>query len=108
MLTNAKRSVKVSETTQRENLKLYAPFYFTQHFRNYYLLGQKFLTVTDHRILKWLYSFKEPDGLLARWLEKLGQFDFEIKHAAGKKIPHADLLSRLPQTEEDSDADQGN
>ena len=40
--------------------------------------------VTDHRALTWLYSFKEPDGLLARWIEKLGQFDLEIKHEAGK------------------------
>ena len=37
---------------------------------------------------------------MARWIEKLGQFDFEIKHEAGKKIPHADCLSRVPQTEE--------
>ena len=48
----------------------------------------------------WLYSFNEPDGLLARWIDKLGQFDFEIKHEAGKKIPHADCLSRVPQTED--------
>ena len=67
----------------------------TQHFRNY-LLGQKYLFVTDHR----LYSFKEPDRLLARWIEKLGQCAFEIKHEAGQKIHHADCLSIVPQTEE--------
>ena len=79
--------------------KLFAIVYFTQHFTNY-LLGQKALIVTNHRALKWLYSFKESDGLLARWIEKLGQFDFEIKHEAGKKIPNADCLSRVPQTED--------
>ena len=57
-----------------------------------------FLIVTDHRALAWLYSYKEPNGLLARWKEKLEQFGFEIKHDAGKKIPHADCLSRVPQT----------
>ena len=62
--------------------------------------GKKFSMVTDHRALTYLYSFKEPDGLLARWMEKLGQFDFEIKHEAGKRIPHADCLSRAPQTED--------
>ena len=51
--------------TKRE---LFAIVYFTQHFRNY-LLGQKILIVTDHTALKWLYSFKEPDRLLARWIE---------------------------------------
>ena len=74
--------------------------YFTQHFINY-LLGQKFLNATNHRALTWLYCFKEPDGLLVRWLKKLVQFNFEIKHKAGKKIPHADCLSKVPQPEEE-------
>ena len=65
--------------------ELFEIVYFTQHFRNY-LLGQKFFIVTDHRALTWLYGFKEPDGLLARLIKKkLGQFDFEIKHKAGKR-----------------------
>ena len=84
--------------TKRE---LFAIVYFTSHFKNY-LLGRKFTVVTDHRALTWLYSFKEPDGLLARWIEKLGQFDFEIKHEAGKNIPHADCLSKVPQEEEEA------
>ena len=46
---------------------------------------------------------------MARWIEKLGQFDFEIKHEAGKKIPHADCLTRVPQTEDQvKDCDQVN
>ena len=90
------KSQRNYSATKRE---LFAIVYFTQHFRNY-LLGQKFLIITDHRALTWLYSSKEPDGLLARWIEKLGQIDFKIKHEAGKKIPHADSLSRVPQTED--------
>ena len=77
------KSQRNYSATKRE---LFAIVYFTQHFRNY-LLGQNFLIVTDHRALTWLYSFKEPDGVLARWIEKLGQFDFEITHEAGKKYP---------------------
>ena len=99
------KSQRNYSTTKRE---LFAIIYFTQHFRNY-LLGQKFLIVTDHRALTLLYSFKEPDGLLTRWIEKLGQFDFEIKHEAGNRIPHADCLSRVPQTEDQvKDCDQVN
>ena len=89
------KSQRNYSATKRE---LFAIVYFTQHFRNY-LLGQKFLIVTDHRALTWLYSFKEADELLARWIEKLGQFDFEIKHEAVKKIPHAECLSRVPSVE---------
>ena len=28
--------------------------------------------------------------MIARWLEKLGQFQLEMKYEAGKKTPHAD------------------
>ena len=73
-----------------DKTRIFAIVYFTQHFRNY-LLGQKFLIVTDQRAPTWLYSFKEPGGLLARWIEKLRQFDFEIKHEARKKDPSRGL-----------------
>ena len=33
--------------------------------------------------------------MVARWLEKLGQFNFEIGHNAEKDIPHVDFLSRV-------------
>ena len=62
---------------------------FYAFFQNY-LMGRQFLIVTDHRASTCLYSFKEPDGMIARCLEKLGHFQFEIKHEAGKIIPHAD------------------
>ena len=46
---------------------------------------------------------------MARWIEKLGQFDFEIKYEAGKMIPRADCLSRVPQTgDQVKDCDQKN
>ena len=36
-----------------------------QHFRHY-LLGTKVILRTDHASLKWLNSFKTPEGILAR------------------------------------------
>ena len=68
---------------------------FTRHFRHY-LLGQKFTIVTDHNALQCLHSFKNPDGITARWLEELAPFDYEVRHRAGKSISHADGLSRIP------------
>ena len=38
--------------------------------------------------------------MVSRWIEKLGQFTFDIKHRAGKIIPHTDCLSRI-NTEDD-------
>ena len=63
------------------------------------MLGQKFLIVTYDRALAWLY--KETDGMIARWLKKIGQFHFEIKHEARKKTPQADCSSKVPTTTEE-------
>ena len=41
-----------------------------------YLLGRPFTVRTDHSALQWLYSFKEPDGQVARWLESLAEYEF--------------------------------
>ena len=81
--------------TRRELLAVVA---FTQHFRPY-LLGKHFVLRTDHGSLTWLQSFKEPEGQLARWLEKLQEYQFTIVHRQGKKHANADALSRLPCTQ---------
>ena len=78
--------------TKRE---LLAVVHFTRHFKHY-LLGRKFILRTDHSALRWLHNFKDPDGLVARWLEKLAQFDYVVEHRPGKSIGHADGLSRIP------------
>jgi hypothetical protein len=43
--------------------------------------------------LKWLFNFKDSQGQLARWLEVLSQYDFEIQHRSGSKHQNADALS---------------
>ena len=92
----ASRSLSKSQTkysaTRRELLALVT---FTRHFRHF-LLGQKFTIVTDHSALQWSHSFKDPDGITSRWLEKLAPFDYEVRHRPGKSIGHADGLSRIP------------
>ena len=78
--------------TRRE---LLAVVNFVQHFRPY-LLGRHFLLRTDHGSLTWLSNFKEPEGQLARWLERLQEYDFTIAHRPGRKHQNADTLSRQP------------
>ena len=53
------------------------------HFHPY-LYGRKFLVRTDHSSLQWLLRFKEPEGQIARWLEKLQQYDFNVAHIVGR------------------------
>ena len=78
--------------TRRE---LLAVVYFTDHFRQY-LLGRQFSLRTDHQSISWLQNFKEPQGQLARWLERLQEYDFTIVHRPGKHHGNADALSRRP------------
>ena len=61
-----------------------------------YLLGQKFILRTDHGSLMWLQNFKDPEGQLTRWLEKLQEFDYIIVHWQGRSHINADALSHLP------------
>nr|WP_253310135.1 reverse transcriptase domain-containing protein [Rickettsia endosymbiont of Ceutorhynchus assimilis] len=69
------------------------------HFHKY-LYGRKFLIRTDHAALKWLLEMKTPEGQLARWIEKLQQYDFQIKHRPGNLHKNADALSRRPCKED--------
>ena len=81
--------------TRRE---LLAVVTFVHHFRQY-LLGRRFSLRTDHGSLTWLSHFKEPEGQLARWLERLQEYDFSITHRPRKKHQNADSLSRHPCTQ---------
>ena len=41
-------------------------------------------------------NFKAPEGQLARWIEQLQQYDFDVHHRAGVSHSNADALSRRP------------
>ena len=66
--------------TRRELLSVVT---FVKKFHPY-LLGRHFKLRTDHGSLVWLKNFKEPEGQLARWLERLQQYDFTIIHRRGR------------------------
>ncbi len=60
----------------------------------YYLTGRHFTVVTNHASLTWLRNFREPEGMVARWISCLQLFGFNIVHRPGKHHSHADGLSR--------------
>lgn len=65
------------------------------HFHKY-LYGREFLIRTDHAALSWLLRLKNPEGQVARWMERLQQYDFKIQHRPGRHHNNADALSRRP------------
>ncbi|GBM54305.1 Retrovirus-related Pol polyprotein from transposon 297 [Araneus ventricosus] len=66
-----------------------------EHF-HHYLYGRKFLLRTDHASLRWLLNFREPEGQIARWIQRLQEYDFEIQHRKGTSHGNADALYRRP------------
>ncbi|CAC5408206.1 unnamed protein product [Mytilus coruscus] len=80
-------------TTYRE---LLAVVTFVKQFR-FYLSGRHFLLRTDHSSLTWLKNFKEPEGMVARWLALLDTYVFKIEHRKGTLHGNADALSRRPR-----------
>lgn len=79
-------------TTERECL---AVLFGAEHFREY-VDGQHFMIITDHASLMWLQNIKNPAGRLARWVMRLSQFNFTIKHRKGSDMVVPDALSRAP------------
>lgn len=61
-----------------------------------YLLGSKFLVVTDCNAVATLKTTTTLIPRIARWWLKLQEFDFECIHRAGEQIPHVDGMSRQP------------
>ncbi|GBM47411.1 Retrovirus-related Pol polyprotein from transposon 297 [Araneus ventricosus] len=66
-----------------------------EHF-HHYLYGWKFLLQTDHASLRWLLNFIETEGQIARWIQRLKEYDSEIQHRKATSHGNADALSRRP------------
>lgn len=59
------------------------------------MIGREFILRTDHGSLVWLHKFKEPDGQIARWLQQLASYTFQIQHRPGKRHGNANGLTRM-------------
>ena len=64
------------------------------HLFEPYLILKHFTVRTDHHSLKYLQKFKVQNGQMARWLDFLQSFDFEIIYRKGDKNGNADAMSR--------------
>jgi transposase InsO family protein len=95
VIAYASRSLTDVETrysqTEKEALGL---VWACEHF-HMYLLGTKFVLVTDHKPLEVLYSPRsKPSARIERWVLRLQSYDYVVQYQPGK-TNIADPLSRL-------------
>jgi hypothetical protein len=60
----------------------------------HYLLGRRFILMTDHCGLRHLFDQPKLNARKSRWMALLSEFDFEIKYIKGKENRVVDDLSR--------------
>lgn len=63
-----------------------------------YLIGIKFLVITDCQTIVHLNTQKTLNPQIARWVTLLSEYDFDIKHRPVVKMGHIDALSRSPNS----------
>ena len=93
------RSTNVHEKNYSTcELECLAVVYALKKLRHY-LLGKKFILITDHQALIGLMNKSELKGKFARWVIELSEFVFDIRYRAGKANKVADALSRYPKSD---------
>ena len=79
------------DTREKEFLALFDACSYWRHYLNG---TQKFKLLSDHDSLKHHKSMPNLSGRLARWIEKMAEFDYDIEYIPGTKNVVADALSR--------------
>ena len=90
-------SAKMSDAERNYDVReqeFMALFKACLHWRHYLHGTQPFLLLTDHDSLKYHKTMPNLSGRLARWIEKMAEFDYKLQHIPGKDNVVADALSR--------------
>jgi hypothetical protein len=75
------------------DLELVAVIHALKMWRHY-IMGKKFLLLTDNSGVKYLFSQPDLNARQAIWLAFLREFDFEVIHIKGKENKVAGTLRR--------------
>ncbi|GBG77817.1 hypothetical protein CBR_g25748 [Chara braunii] len=89
------KTQKLQDSTYEK--ELYALVSALKHW-NHFLLGRHFKIFSDHSTLQWLKSQGELNDKLARYIQFIDLFDFELKHKKGCYNKVANTLSRRPDS----------
>ncbi|GFW97567.1 retrovirus-related Pol polyprotein from transposon 412 [Trichonephila clavipes] len=58
--------------------------------------GRRFLLRAYHASLTWLLNFKNSEGQITRYIQRLQEYDFEIRYRKGSANGNANAFSRRP------------
>ena len=72
------------------------------HWRQYLHSDEPFRLLSDHDSIKYHRTMPNLTGRLARWVEKLAEFNYTVEHIPGVKNVVADALSRRPDYRADA------
>ena len=103
----AYRSKKLSpaernyDTREKEFMAL---FDACSYWRHYLHSEQPFTLRTDHESLKYCKTMPNLTGRMARWMEKMADFDYKLEYIPGEKNVVADALSRRSDLADPEDA----
>ncbi|GBG79179.1 hypothetical protein CBR_g28895 [Chara braunii] len=89
------KTQKLQDSTYEK--ELYALVCALKHWKHF-LLGRHFKIFSDHSTLQWMKSQGELNDKLARYIQFIDMFDFEMKHKKGCYNKVADALSRRPDS----------
>ncbi|GBG75318.1 hypothetical protein CBR_g19950 [Chara braunii] len=85
------KTQKLQDSTYEK--ELYALVSALKHWKHF-LLGRHFKIFSDYSTLQWLKSKGELNDKLARYIQFIDMFDFELKHKKGCYNKVVDALSR--------------
>ncbi|XP_052392086.1 uncharacterized protein LOC127939541 [Carassius gibelio] len=108
VIAYASRGLRGSEKNDRNysafKLELLAlKWAVTEKFKEY-LIYSKFSVITDHNPLRYLAT-ANLGAVEQRWIAQLSEFDFEVYYKPGRQNTNADVLSRIPSSEEPEQED---
>ena len=84
MIAYESRKLKIHEKNYATyDLELAGVIHALKMWRHY-LIGRRFLIMSDNISLKYLFDQQNLNARQARWLAFLSKYDFEIKHIKGK------------------------
>lgn len=90
----ASKQLKVHERNYSTHDLELATIMFSLKFEKNYLYGSKFIVLSDHKSLEYLFDQKYLNTRQRRWMEFLNDCDFELRYHSGKANVVADALSQ--------------